>query len=61
MVFFSGMARKPRLEFENAVYHVIARGNYRKDLFAEEIARRHFKAPSLKPAAKVDGCSMPTS
>jgi len=27
------MARKPRLEFEGACYHVINRGNYRKDLF----------------------------
>jgi len=29
------MARKTRLEFEGAIYHVINRGNYRKDLFWE--------------------------
>jgi len=27
------MARKPRLEFPGAIYHVISRGNYRKPLF----------------------------
>jgi len=30
------MARKPRLEFEGAIYHVINRGNYRKDLFSDK-------------------------
>jgi len=29
------MARKPRLEFEGAIYHVLNRGNYRKDLFSD--------------------------
>ncbi len=28
-----GMARKPRLEFAGALYHVMNRGNYRQDLF----------------------------
>ena len=27
------VARKPRLEFAGAIYHVISRGNYRKELF----------------------------
>ena len=27
------MARKLRLEFPGAVYHVLNRGNYRRDLF----------------------------
>ena len=27
------MARKPRLEFAGAIYHVLSRGNYRKELF----------------------------
>jgi hypothetical protein len=30
------MARKLRLEFESAVYHVINRGNYRADLFRDD-------------------------
>jgi REP element-mobilizing transposase RayT len=29
------MARKPRLEFAGALYHVISRGNYRKPIFAQ--------------------------
>ena len=29
------MARKPRLEFAGAIYHVISRGNYRKELFED--------------------------
>jgi len=27
------MPRKPRIEYENARYHVINRGNYRKNIF----------------------------
>ena len=27
------MARKPRLEFPGAIYHIISRGNYRKPIF----------------------------
>jgi putative transposase len=29
------MARKPRLEFPGAIYHVISRGNYRKPIFED--------------------------
>jgi len=29
------MARKPRIEFEGAIYHVLNRGNYRSDMFEE--------------------------
>ena len=29
------MARKPRIEFPGAIYHVFSRGNYRKDLFSD--------------------------
>jgi putative transposase len=32
------MARKPRLEFAGAIYHVISRGNYRKELFEDRTA-----------------------
>ena len=32
------MARKPRLEFAGAIYHVISRGNYRKELFGDRTA-----------------------
>ena len=33
------MARKLRLEFPGACYHVISRGNYRADVFATEGAK----------------------
>ncbi len=36
------MSRKLRLEFSGATYHVINRGNYRRDLFAEAGAARSF-------------------
>lgn len=28
------MARKPRIEFAGAIYHILSRGNYKKDLFS---------------------------
>ena len=27
------MARKPRIQYPGAIYHILPRGNYRKDLF----------------------------
>lgn len=36
------MARKLRLEFEGAVYHVINRGNYRFALFRDDGAKLAF-------------------
>lgn len=32
------MARKPRFEFEGAIYHIISRGNYRKDVFKGDLS-----------------------
>ena len=29
------MARKPRIHYENAIYHVIARGNNRENIFLD--------------------------
>src|SRR5580698_5881166 len=40
----SYMARKLRLEFPGAVYHVINRGNYRTDIFADEKTRAAFES-----------------
>ena len=37
------MARKLRVEFAGACYHVINRGNYRKDLFAAKGAAESFQ------------------
>ena len=38
------MARKLRLEFPGAIYHVINRGNYRAQVFKTEGARQAFEA-----------------
>ena len=39
----SGMARKLRLEFPGACYHVINRGNYKADIFQSEGAKLAFE------------------
>ncbi len=36
------MARKLRIEYEGAVYHVISRGNYRADIFSNDATRAAF-------------------
>ncbi len=36
------MARKLRLEYEGAVYHVISRGNYRADVFGRDSTKGAF-------------------
>ena len=46
------MARKPRLEFEGAIYHVINRGNYRKDLFGERGAATAFENALFEACVK---------
>jgi putative transposase len=38
----AGMARPIRVEFENAVYHVSARGNERRDIYRDVSDRRRF-------------------
>ena len=51
------MARKPRLEFAGAIYHVFSRGNYRKELFDDSSARL-FEKTLLQVSASAAGCSM---
>lgn len=36
------MARKPRIEFEGALYHVITRGNRKEAIFLDRKDRQHF-------------------
>lgn len=36
------MARKPRIEFPGAFYHVLTRGNKKEDIFLEEAGRKRF-------------------
>jgi putative transposase len=38
------MPRKPRIEANDAIYHVINRGNYRAFVFETEGARKAFKS-----------------
>jgi REP element-mobilizing transposase RayT len=37
------MARKPRIEFPGAIYHVINRGNYRSDIFVSDKVKYAFE------------------
>ena len=36
------MARRPRIEYPGALYHVIARGNQRQRVFVDDSDRRHY-------------------
>ncbi len=38
------MARKLRVEYEGAIYHVISRGNYRADVFRSDKTKEAFLA-----------------
>jgi REP element-mobilizing transposase RayT len=46
------MARKLRLEFPGAIYHVINRGNYRADIFRSEGAKLAFEGCLFEACAK---------
>jgi hypothetical protein len=46
------MPRKLRLEFAGACYHVINRGNYRRDLFAGKGAAESFRACLFEAAER---------
>lgn len=46
------VARKVRLEFAGACYHVINRGNYRRDLFAGKGAAESFEACLFEAATR---------
>jgi hypothetical protein len=35
----AGMVRKPRVEFEGALYHLIVRRNHRRDIFCDRSDR----------------------
>ena len=39
---FTDMARKPRIQFEGAFYHIIVRGNQRQDIFLDETNRHQY-------------------
>jgi len=46
------MPRKQRIEFPGAVYHVISRGNYRKELFLSENTGRAFERTIFETAQR---------
>jgi len=46
------MARKLRLEYPGAVYHVINRGNYRTDVFTGEETKAAFECCLFEACAK---------
>ena len=46
------MARKLRIQFENAIYHVINRGNYRQDVFDSVGAAMAFES-ALAEASEI--------
>jgi hypothetical protein len=48
------MARKLRIEYEGARYHVINRGNYRRDIFETEGAKEAFEETLLE-ASELNG------
>ena len=48
------MARKLRLEFPGACYHVINRGNYRTDIFRTQGARAAFESCLFEACEKSD-------
>lgn len=51
MVITPVVARKLRIEFEGARYHVINRGNYRRDVFGSVGAAQAFEATLLEACA----------
>lgn len=46
------MPRKERIEYPGAVYHVISRGNYRKDLFTQRGSGVAFEKALLETAER---------
>ena len=46
------MPRKQRIEYPGAVYHIISRGNYRKDLFIHEKTAEAFERTIFEAAQR---------
>ena len=42
------MPRKQRVEYAGAIYHIISRGNYRKDLFVDVKTAEAFEKTILE-------------
>jgi putative transposase len=50
------MARPLRLEFPGAVYHIMSRGDRRRDIFADDVDRRNFLDTLAKEVAQQRWC-----
>jgi putative transposase len=48
------MARKLRIQYEGALYHVINRGNYRREIFGSAGAAQAFEG-ALREACAMNG------
>jgi len=48
------MARRPRIEIEGGLYHVIARGNDRQDIFHSAEDHLKFLSTAAKKNAAID-------
>lgn len=46
------MPRKQRIEYPGAIYHIISRGNYRKDLFTHEMTAEAFERAIFEAAER---------
>jgi putative transposase len=46
------MGRKKRIEYPGAVYHLISRGNYRKELFLTDGSGERFESTILEAAER---------
>ena len=53
------MPRLPRIEFENATYHVMARGNHRADIVFSDNDSRCFNQLLMKLVKKQVGKRLP--
>ena len=53
------MPRKQRIEFPGAVYHIISRGNYRKELFLSENTGKAFERTMFEAVERCGGSCMP--
>jgi hypothetical protein len=50
------MARKLRIEYPGAIYHVLNRGDRREDIFRDDQDREWFLATLAEACGKADGC-----
>jgi len=55
------MPRKQRIEYPGAIYHVMSRGNYRKELFLRQNTGEAFESLTLTPGGYAAEKQIPIS